>query len=64
VGTSRADATATWLYRVGGLAALVLGIACIVTIPLYLAVGAPPTGGAAWLEYSAGKTTCRAKDAQ
>jgi hypothetical protein len=46
-----------WLYRVGGLSALALGIAYIVTIPLYLAVGAPPNNGAAWLEYSAGKTS-------
>jgi hypothetical protein len=45
------------LYRVGGICALVLGIAYIVTIPLYAYVGAPPSGGEAWLTYAAGKTT-------
>src|SRR5215472_9649341 len=51
------DPDGTWLYRVGGICALVLGIAYIVTIPLYASVGAPPSGGEAWLTYAAGKTT-------
>lgn len=44
-------------YRVGGIAAFVLGIAYIIIIPLYAHVGAPPTGGEAWFEYLRGKTT-------
>src|SRR5215469_13891053 len=52
-----ADTEGTWLYRVGGLSALLLGIAYIATIPLYLSVGAPPSGGEARLHYFVGKTT-------
>jgi hypothetical protein len=44
-------------YRVGGIAAFVLGTAYIIIIPLYAHVGAPPTGGEAWFEYLRGKTT-------
>jgi hypothetical protein len=44
-------------YRVGGIAALVLGVAYIVIIPLYAHVGAPPAGGGeAWFQYLPGKT--------
>lgn len=46
-----------WPYRVGGISALTLGIAYIIIIPLFAHVGAPPTGGAAWLKYLQGKTT-------
>jgi hypothetical protein len=42
--------------RIGGIAALVLGIAYIVIIPLYAHVGAPPSGGEPWLKYLPGKT--------
>jgi hypothetical protein len=46
-----------WLYRVGGLSALALGVAYVAIFPLYARVGAPPTGdGEAWLAYLAGKT--------
>src|SRR5271157_3486129 len=51
------DPDGEWLYRVGGISALVLGIAYIVIIPLYAHVGAPPSNGEAWLKYLAGKTT-------
>jgi hypothetical protein len=51
------DADARWLYRVGGISGLVLGVAYIAIIPLYAHVGPPPTGGEAWLKYLAGKTT-------
>ena len=51
------DPDGEWLYRVGGISALVLGIAYLITIPLYAHVGAPPSGGEAWLKYLAGKTT-------
>jgi hypothetical protein len=51
------DPDGKWLYRVGGISALLLGIAYIITIPLYVHVGAPPSDGEAWLQYLAGKTT-------
>jgi hypothetical protein len=52
------DPDGKWLCRVGGMSALVLGIAYLITIPLYAHVGAPPSGGGeAWLKYLAGKTT-------
>lgn len=54
--TSAAGPDERWLYRVGGISALVIGAAYILTILLYARVGAPPTGGAAWLEYLPGKT--------
>jgi hypothetical protein len=51
------DPDGNWLYRVGGISALVLGLGYILTIPLYAFVGAPPSGGEAWLQYLDGKTT-------
>src|SRR5215831_8514797 len=51
------DPDGKWLYRVGGISALLLGLAYIITIPLYVRVGAPPSGGEARLQYLAGKTT-------
>jgi hypothetical protein len=51
------DPDGKWLYRAGGISALLLGIAYIITIPLYIQVGAPPSGGEARLQYLAGKTT-------
>jgi hypothetical protein len=50
------DMDARWMYRVGGIAAVVLAIGYLVTLPLYASVGAPPDGGEAWLAYAAGKT--------
>jgi hypothetical protein len=44
-------------YRVGSVAALVLGIGYVVIIPLYAHVGAPPHGAEAWFKYLPGKTT-------
>jgi len=45
-------------YRVGGIAAFVLGFSYIIIIFLYARVGAPPTGGGeAWFHYLPGKTT-------
>ena len=46
-----------WLYRVGGISALVLGIAYIIIIALYLPVGKPPSGAEARLMYLAGNIT-------
>src|SRR5215472_2156161 len=51
------DPEGKWLYRVGGISAFVLGIAYIITIPLYAHVGAPPGGGEARLKYLALHTT-------
>jgi hypothetical protein len=50
------DGQGRWLYGVGGIAGLVIGISYVVIIGLYLAAGVPPDGGAAWLAYGAGKT--------
>ena len=53
-----ADPDGKWLYRVGGISALVIGIAYIIIIPLFAHVGgAPSSGGEAWLKYLEGKTT-------
>lgn len=52
-----ADPEGKWLYRVGGISSLVLGVAFLIIIPLYASVGAPPTSGQAWLTYLDGKTT-------
>ena len=51
------DPDGKWLYRVGGISALVLCIAYIIIIPLFAHVGAPPSGGEVWLKYLEGKTT-------
>jgi len=51
------DADDKELCRLGGVSAIVLSVAYIVTFPLYAQVGAPPIGGQAWMEYLAGKTT-------
>src|SRR6266446_2731577 len=51
------DPDGKWLYRVGGISALILAIVYIITIPLYVYVGAPPSGGEARLKYLALNTT-------
>jgi len=51
------DPDRTWLFRVGGISALLLGLGYIATIPLYAVVGIPPDSGAEWLSYGADKTT-------
>jgi hypothetical protein len=53
----RIDPDASWLYRVGGVSALALGIGYIVIVALYVPMGAPPHGAEARLEYMAGNTT-------
>src|SRR5262249_10930501 len=55
--TTTVDPDGTWLYRAGGISALLLGLGYIITIPLYVQAGAPPSGGEARLQYLAGKTT-------
>jgi hypothetical protein len=51
------DAAERRLYRWGGLSALLLSLGYLLTIPLFIAVGPPPHGGEARLEYLVGKTT-------
>ena len=50
------DPDGNWLYRVGGISALILGVAYVIIIVLYVPVGAPPNGAEAWLTYLAGNT--------
>jgi hypothetical protein len=45
------------LYRVGGICALVFGIAYIIIIALYVPMGAPPSGAEARLSYMSENTT-------
>jgi hypothetical protein len=53
--SNAADPDSRWLYRVGGISALVLGAAYIAIIPLFAQVGGPPSSGEAWLKYLSGK---------
>jgi len=47
-----------WMYRVGGISALVIGVGYIIIFPLFARVGGPPSGGGeGWLKYLDGKTT-------
>lgn len=51
------DPDGNWLYRVGGISAIAVGLGYIVIIPLYVLAGAPPSGGEAKLTYLAEHTT-------
>src|SRR5258708_33835385 len=52
------DPDGKWLYRVGGISALAIGIAYLSILPLFALVGnPPPSGGELWLKYLEGKTT-------
>ena len=51
------DPNQKYWYRVGSIAAILLGIGYIIIFPLYARVGAPPNGGEAWFSYLPGKTT-------
>jgi hypothetical protein len=48
-----------WLYRAGGIAAVLLGVGYLAIFALYAQAGAPPigAGGRTWLEYFRGRTT-------
>jgi hypothetical protein len=46
-----------WIYRIGAIASLMIGILYIGIIILYATVGVPPVGGEARLHYLIGKTT-------
>ncbi len=50
------DPDEKWLYRAGGIASLVIGVAYIAILGLFASAGAPPVGGEAWLNYLVGKT--------
>jgi hypothetical protein len=56
MGAGADDVDRRWEYLVGGISALAIGIGYIVIIPLFVAVGVPPSGGEAWLTYAAGKS--------
>lgn len=51
------DPGGKWLYRVGGISALLLAIGYIIIIALYVPMGAPPSGVEAKLMYLSGNTT-------
>lgn len=51
------DMDGQWLYRVGGISALVFALAYVVIIALYVPMGAPPNGAEARLASMAGNTT-------
>lgn len=51
------DPDGKWLYRVGGISALILSIGYIIIIALYVPMGAPPSGVEARLMYLAGNMT-------
>jgi len=55
--TSSPDPEGRSLYRAGGISALVVGVAYMITIALFAQVGAPPSSGESWLKYLVGKTT-------
>jgi hypothetical protein len=51
------DPDGKWLYRVGGISALLIGIGYIIIIVLFVPMGATPSGAEAWLTYVADNTT-------
>ncbi len=51
------DPDGKWLYRVGGISALAIGVGYIVLIALYVPLGTPPNGAEAMLTYLAGNAT-------
>jgi hypothetical protein len=50
------NSTGTLWYRIGAVAALVLGLGYLAIIPLYATAGPPPHTGADWFAYLPGKT--------
>ncbi len=51
------DPDGKWLYRAGGISALLFGIAYIIIMMLYGPMGSKPSGAEAWLTSAAGNTT-------
>jgi hypothetical protein len=54
--TPAARGAAPDLARIGGLAALGIGVGYVAVIPIYTIIGLPPDGGAAWLAYGSSRT--------
>jgi hypothetical protein len=57
ITVATADSNDRALLRIGGIAAIALGVGYLIIFPLYAMVGAPPNTGEAWLAYLPGKTT-------
>jgi hypothetical protein len=57
IAANQVGSDGKWLYRVGGISALAIGLGYIIVIPLYMIAGAPPNGGEARLIYLAAHTT-------
>jgi hypothetical protein len=53
---SAVDPNGKWLYRAGGISALLVGLGYLFIIPLYMMAGIPPAGGEAKLIYFAENT--------
>jgi len=53
--TSVANPSSTWLYQVGGLSGLLIGLAYVAIIVLFVIAGTQPDSGQAWLEIGADK---------
>ena len=51
------DTDGKWVYRVGGISAIVFGIAYIAIMALYLPLGGVPTGVEAWFAQTSTHTT-------
>jgi hypothetical protein len=45
------DTNGKWLYRVGGISAIIFGLSYIAIMALYVPMGAPPSGAEAHLAY-------------
>lgn len=51
---SVADPSNIWMYRVGGISGLLIGLAYVAIIGVYIVVGVLPETGQAWLDLDAG----------
>ena len=51
------DPEGKWLYRVGGIAAIIFSLAYFVIMALYVPMGGKPSGAESWLTSTAGNTT-------
>jgi len=51
------DPNEKWLYRVGGISGIILGIMYLIIVALYAPIGAPPSGAEARLLYVSQNTT-------
>ena len=51
------DREQKWLYRLGGISAILISLGYVIITALYILVGARPSGGESWLKYLANHTT-------